>query len=447
MDIVLPGKVKTIIATLESAGFEAFAVGGCVRDSLLGRTPNDWDITTSATPLQVKEHFSHTFDTGIEHGTVTVLLGKEGFEVTTYRVDGDYEDGRHPKNVTFTPDLKEDLKRRDFTINAMAYNETTGLVDLFGGKEDLQTGVIKAVGEPHERFTEDALRILRAVRFAAQLDFAIDEATSKAAEDLAGNLSRISAERIHVELEKLLVSAHPEKLRTAWELGITKVILPEFDAMMTAEQNNAHHIYSVGDHTIVAMQNIDPQPILRFTMLMHDMGKTQCARLDEKGIWHYHGHAALSVPIAAKLMKRLRFDNKTMSAVKVLVGNHSRYPKEEEADLRRNIYEIGEDLFPLWLKVKRADILAQNTAVHEEKLSYLIRIEELYRKILERGDCLSLKTLALTGSDLIADGMKGGPRMGNVLKALLEDVLEHPEHNTKEYLLEKSREINRKEED
>ena len=249
IQIQIPEKAKYIIETIQNAGFEAYVVGGCVRDSILGRCPEDWDITTSARPEQVKQLFRRTIDTGIQHGTVTVMLDKEGFEVTTYRVDGKYEDSRHPKEVTFTPNLEEDLKRRDFTINAMAYNETEGLIDIFGGLKDIEAKLIRCVGNPEERFGEDALRIMRAIRFSAQLGYEIHEDTEAAIRKLAPTLQKISAERIQVELTKLLVSPHPDTLREAYDMGVTKVILPEFDAMMETPQKHKHHKYNVGEHT------------------------------------------------------------------------------------------------------------------------------------------------------------------------------------------------------
>jgi len=257
MKIQLPEKVNTIISTLQAHGYEAYAVGGCVRDSILGRIPDDWDITTSATPLETKSLFKRTFDTGIEHGTITVLIDKEAFEVTTYRVDGKYEDSRHPSEVTFTRSLKEDLLRRDFTINAMAYNDAEGLVDIFGGMEDLKNNTIRCVGNAKERFGEDALRILRAVRFAAQLGFEIESETQDAIKILAPTLANISAERIQVELIKMLVSPNPGLLQAAYELGITKVILPEFDELMKTTQETPHHIYTVGEHTEAVLRNFE----------------------------------------------------------------------------------------------------------------------------------------------------------------------------------------------
>lgn len=262
MVLTIPEKVEFIINKLETAGFEAYAVGGCVRDSILGRKPDDWDITTSAKPEQVKALFRRTVDTGLQHGTVTVMIDKEGFEVTTYRVDGEYEDGRHPKEVTFTASLEEDLKRRDFTINAMAYNTSSGLVDMFGGLEDIKKKIIRCVGNPLERFTEDALRIMRAVRFSAQLGFEIEKETKAALSVIAPNLKNVSAERIETELVKLLVSPHPDYLRTAWETGITKEFLPEFDACMNTEQNTPHHCWTVGEHALHSLLNVPCDKVL-----------------------------------------------------------------------------------------------------------------------------------------------------------------------------------------
>ena len=320
MAIQLPDKVKCIIERLTAAGHEAYAVGGCVRDSILGRQPEDWDITTSASPGQVKQLFSRTIDTGIQHGTVTVLLDKEGFEVTTYRVDGDYEDKRHPKEVVFTGDLLEDLKRRDFTINAMAYNEQQGLVDAFGGVKDLAQKQIRCVGNPLDRFQEDALRMMRAARFAAQLGFSIEGKTREAIPLLAGNLAEISAERIQAELVKLLVSGHPEELRTVYQTGMSKVFLPEFDRMMETPQNNQHHCYNVGEHTIAALQNIRSDKVLRLTMLLHDVAKPICKVQDNKGIYHFYGHPEKGAKMARDILQRLKFDNDTITKVTALVA-------------------------------------------------------------------------------------------------------------------------------
>ena len=318
MKIQLPEHVKQIIHRLQQEGYDAYAVGGCVRDTLLGRCPQDWDITTSARPQVVKSLFSHTIDTGIAHGTVTVMLDHTGYEVTTYRIDGEYEDARHPKTVTFTGNLVEDLKRRDFTINAMAYNDTAGLVDAFDGMGDLKRHVIRCVGIPHDRFGEDALRMLRAVRFAAQLGFSIEEKTRQAVADLADNLQKVSAERIQTEMVKLLTSAHPEEMRTVYELGLSRVFLPEFDRMMETPQITKHHCYSVGEHTIHAMQEVQQDRILRLTMLLHDVAKPVCVTTDEKGQNHFKGHPAEGAEMARVILRRLKFDNETIKRVCLL---------------------------------------------------------------------------------------------------------------------------------
>lgn len=433
--IQLPEKVNTIIETLQSHGYEAYAVGGCVRDSLLGRTPGDWDITTSAMPEETKTLFSHTFDTGIEHGTVTVLLDREGFEVTTYRIDGKYEDSRHPSEVTFTRSLKEDLLRRDFTINAMAYNETSGLVDEFGGLKDLKARKIKCVGDAHARFSEDALRILRGVRFAAQLGFEIEEDTREGMRELAPTLANISAERIQVELVKMLTSDRPDLLGDAYELGITKVFLPEFDRMMETTQETPHHMYTVGEHTLHALCNVRPDKILRLTMLLHDTGKPALKAVDEEGVAHFKKHAFESEKIAKTVLRRLKFDNDTLRKVTRLVYYHDYRMPEKAVNVRRAMHTIGEDIFPYYLEVRRADVLAQSMYQREDKIRNLDGVEARYREIVEAGQCVSLKELAISGKDLIEAGMEPGKEIGETLKKMLSLVIEHPELNTKEELL------------
>ncbi len=434
--ITLPEKVKFIIDTIMDAGYEAYAVGGCVRDSILGRVPDDWDITTSATPHQVKELFKRTIDTGIQHGTVTVMLDKEGFEVTTYRIDGEYEDSRHPKEVTFTANLVEDLKRRDFSINAMAYNDKAGLIDVFEGVRDIERKMIRCVGNAKERFTEDALRMMRAVRFSAQLGYEIEEHTASAIKDLAANLANISAERIQVELIKLVTSPHPEHLRIAYETGITKVIMPEFDVCMETVQNNPHHCYTVGEHTLKSMQCIEPDKILRLAMLFHDIGKPVTISTDEKGIHHFYGHPDVSEELARKILRRLKFDNYTLRMVTGLVKYHDREVKPEPKYVRRAILKIGEDIFPLLFPIKKADIAAQSDYKREEKNEKLELVRLAYEEVQEKNQCVSLKTLAITGRDLITEaGMQAGPELGRVLEKLLDEVIENPEFNQKETLL------------
>lgn len=441
MKIQLPEKVSEIINTLQANGYEAYAVGGCVRDSILGRTPDDWDITTSATPLETKELFKRTFDTGIEHGTITVLLDKDAFEVTTYRVDGKYEDSRHPKEVTFTRSLSEDLLRRDFTINAMAYNDTEGLVDIFGGMEDLANRTIRCVGNAEARFGEDALRILRAVRFASQLGFEIEEETKQGIQKLAPTLANISAERIQVELIKMLISPNPELLRTAYELGITKVILPEFDTMMVTEQETPHHMYSVGEHTLKAIRLVRPEKVLRLTMLFHDIAKPLMKTIDENGVAHFKMHDVKGVEMTKSILRRLKFDNDTLGKVMKLVQYHDYRIPAEPKSVRKAMNKIGEELFPFYLEVREADTMAQSEYLREEKLQNIREMELCYKEILEKKECVSLKTLAISGSDLIADGMQPGKEIGFVLNTLLELVIEEPELNTKETLLRMRKEL------
>ena len=437
--IKLPKHVKYIIETLEQNGYEAYAVGGCVRDSILGREPNDWDITTSADPYEVKKLFSHTIDTGLQHGTVTIMLEHVGYEVTTYRIDGDYEDSRHPKEVMFTKALEEDLKRRDFTVNAMAYNDRDGLIDLFHGMDDIQKKVIRCVGNAEERFTEDALRIMRAVRFSAQFGYEIELETKKAIVKLAPNLKNISAERIREELIKLLVSEHPEYIRIAYETGITAQILPELDVCMETKQNTPHHMYTVGEHIIHSLTNVPGDKVLRLAMLMHDIGKPYCITTDETGRDHFKGHAEKSAEMAAVIMHRLKFDNDTLNRVKRLAKYHdwaiSLSPPIKKATVRSMISRIGEDLFPDLFTIGDADLLAQSDYFKAEKEEKQQLLKEMCREIIEQGDCLSIKNLAVSGNDLIEHGMKPGKELGQVLQKMLEDVLKHPSSNNKEYLL------------
>lgn len=441
MTINIPQKAEQILHILNEAGYEAYVVGGCVRDSILDRVPGDWDITTSALPEQVKELFHRTVDTGIQHGTVTVMMGKEGFEVTTYRVDGEYHDGRHPDAVTFTRSLEEDLKRRDFTINAMAYHPEHGLVDLFGGMEDINRKIIRCVGDPVERFTEDALRMLRAVRFSAQLGFTVEENTKAALARMSGNLEHVSAERIQTELVKLLVSDHPEKIQDAYELGITKVILPEFDAMMETTQETLHHCYNVGEHTIHALMNIPADKVLRLTMLFHDTGKPARKTVDPDGTAHFKGHAYVSEELTKSIMHRLKFDNDTLRKVSKLVLYHDDRMPATMKHVRRAMNRISAELFPYYMKVRMADTLAQSDYQRDKKLENLAGIEKCYQEILEKKQCVSLKELKVNGQDLIAAGIEKGPKIGQTLQILLQEVIEEPEKNTREYLLARIKEL------
>ncbi len=450
MTFQIPEKVQYIIDTLINNGFEAYAVGGCVRDMILGKIPEDWDITTSAKPYQVKEVFRRTVDTGIIHGTVTVLLDKEHFEVTTYRLDGLYEDNRHPKEVSFTGDLQEDLKRRDFTINAMAYNQADGIIDLFGGMKDLQNRLIRCVGDANERFDEDALRLLRAVRFSAQLDFQIEEQTKSAIKAKAVLLKNISAERIRTELTKLLISDNPDRLRLLYELGITKVILPEFDKMMITGQKNIHHAYSVGEHTIRTVSTVaglisenrfsrQERCILRWAMLLHDIEKPSTITMGKDGQNHFYGHQVEGANTARRILKDLKFDNETLETVVHLVRWHDYRFALTPLGIRKAANKIGKEYMELLFEVNYADTSGKNPNNNQAKFLQLEEARRLYREMLARNECVSLKELQISGKDLIVAGFKPGRRMGSILHHLLDEVIKDPSLNNKEDLLNMAR--------
>ena len=343
--IEIPSGAERILRALRDSGYEAYIVGGCVRDCLLGKEPADWDITTSARPEQVKAVFRKTVDTGIKHGTVTVLMNDGKYEVTTFRTDGVYTDHRHPDAVTFSPDLKEDLKRRDFTVNAMAYSAESGIVDLFGGMADMERKVIRAVGDPKSRFGEDALRMMRAVRFSAQLGYDIDPETAAAVKELAPTLSAVSGERIRDELEKLLVSDNPGRLRDLCELGLTAVFLPEFDRTMGVTQNNPHHRYTVGEHTLTALAASRCDRIVRLTVLLHDIAKPLMKTTDADGIDHFKGHPKKGSEMAGEILRRLREDNRTIARVKNLISWHDLRPGSDPVSVRKTAAKVEKYVF------------------------------------------------------------------------------------------------------
>lgn len=451
MHIQVPAGARYIIEELNRAGYEAYIVGGCVRDCLLGKMPNDWDITTSAKPEEVKALFERTIDTGIQHGTVTVLVPREvvgvehaehtdyAFEVTTYRVDGRYADHRHPTGVTFTASLEEDLKRRDFTINAMAYNDRDGVIDMFQGQQDLADGVIRCVGVAGKRFDEDALRILRAVRFAAQLDFSIEEETKLAMRKQAHFLEHISAERIQAEFTKLITSEHPERIEEAYELGLTKVFLPEFDAMMGVEQNNPYHMYTVGKHTIEVLKHVPGDTVLRYSALLHDVGKPVCRTTDARGVDHFRGHQKAGADMAKKILRRLKMDNETIERVQRLVLNHDFGIQDGDLTLkgvRRFLARLGTEHFDDYMCIRRADVAGQSSYQLQERKLALVRTEEMYRVIQEERQCLRMADMEIDGKTLIQMGIAPGPMMGKILRELFERVLENPELNKRDCLME-----------
>lgn len=436
MDI--PPAVSLIISILEKEGYEAYAVGGCVRDTILGRIPDDWDITTSALPEQVKSIFRRTIDTGIKHGTVTVRMKGRGYEVTTYRIDGVYTDSRHPQSVTFTSSLTEDLKRRDFTINAMAYNPKSGLADPFGGMHDIENKIIKCVGKAEERFGEDALRILRAVRFAAQLGFDIESGTERAMSELAPTLVNISKERIRTELEKLIMSENPGRIRDAYRLGITAVILPEFDVIMKTPQNVKYHIYDVGEHSIHVMEHVRADKYLRWAALLHDIGKPECRTTDGSGKDSFKGHAHVGADIAGHILRGLKLDNKTIDTVTRLIYCHMDKPVKHGRSMsamRRSVNVIGKELYPMFLELREADINAKNGLYIEAEQEELDYMRGAYEEIIARSQCTSLKELDIKGRDLIDMGIEPGVEMGCILNKLLDEVIADPGLNKKEILM------------
>ena len=435
MQLKLPPKVKYVIDSLEARGFEAYAVGGCVRDMVLGKEPKDYDITTNARPDEIKRVFNNTVDTGIQHGTVTVVMYPDTFEVTTYRADGDYNDSRHPESVSFLDDIRGDLERRDFTINAMAYHEKRGLVDLFCGMEDLAKKTVRCVGVANDRFSEDALRVMRAYRFAAQLGFSIDEETRKAACDHAKDLLEISAERKRDELMKILTSDHPDVLIDMYRDNVTAVVLPEFDACMETEQNSKYHIYNVGEHTIRSVLAIRPDPALRLAMLLHDFGKPKTRTTNEDGTDHFYGHPEVSAEMAKDILRRFKFDNATSKKVVTLVKYHDYRPEPNEKSVRKAARKIGPDNFLEYLEVQRADASAQEPMTMERNMERIKKVEEVFSDIIKRGDALSVAELEIDGNDLIKMGYEG-KTIGEVLNFLLEAVTDDPSINSKEKLIE-----------
>ncbi len=442
MTMDMPKNVDTAINLLQSAGFEAYAVGGCVRDSLLGKTPNDWDITTSAKPEDMKSVFAefHCIDTGIKHGTVTVVIDGEPLEITTFRLDGEYEDNRHPKSVTFTSNLGADLGRRDFTVNAMAYSKMTGTVDLFGGQNDLKNKIIRCVGDPDRRFNEDALRILRALRFASALDFEIEEKTAQSLLKNRALLGNISEERIAKELLKLVCGKGAKRILTDFAPVLFE-ILPELQPMYKNSHDNPHHCYDIYEHTLIAVESIDPEPTLRFAMLLHDCGKPAVKKFDENGVAHFYGHQRISAEISAQILARLKVSNKFRDEILFLVSNHDRWELYENTEkMPRYLSKFGLDGVLNLLKVMRADVLAQSPE-YRYRLYQIADAEETAKNLAAQKPCLSLSELQINGRTLMDIGIPQGRKLGAVLAQLLDEVIDGVTKNTQEALTTRAREI------
>ena len=442
MTMDMPKNVDTAINLLQSAGFEAYAVGGCVRDSLLGKTPNDWDITTSAKPEDMKSVFAdfHCIDTGIKHGTVTVVIDGEPLEITTFRLDGEYEDNRHPKSVTFTSNLGADLGRRDFTVNAMAYSKMTGTVDLFSGQNDLKNRIIRCVGDPDRRFNEDALRILRALRFASALDFEIEEKTAQSLLKNRALLGNISEERIAKELLKLVCGKGAKRTLTDFAPVLFE-ILPELQPMYKNSHDNPHHCYDIYEHTLISVESIDPEPTLRFAMLLHDCGKPAVKKFDENGVAHFYGHQRISAEISAQILARLKVSNKFRDEILFLVSNHDRWELYENTEkMPRYLSKFGLDGVLKLLKVMRADVLAQSPE-YRYRLDQIADAEETAKNLAAQKPCLSLRELQINGRTLMDIGIPQGRKLGAVLAQLLDEVIDGVTKNTQEALTTRAMEI------
>ncbi len=433
--IQLPSNVERILTLLNRAGYKAYVVGGCVRDALLSKTPKDWDVCTSALPDDMERVF-HGFrvvETGLKHGTLTVVLDGVPYEITTFRVDGAYTDHRHPDGVTFVTDVREDLARRDFTINAMAYHPAEGLIDAFGGQEDLQHKVIRCVGQSEERFREDALRILRALRFASVYGFTIDEETAKAAHTLKETLNLVAAERIRAELGKLLCGQGCGAILRAYR-DILGQILPQLTPMFDFPQCSPYHRFDVWEHTVRSVENVPTTEALRFTMLLHDAGKPATFTRDEAGIGHFHGHAACSEKIAEEVMTRLRMDKATAQRVILLVKHHDISLSTDSRLLKRRLNQFGEEALRQLIDVQEADQIAKGTCDPEEIRASADALRQALDALLASAPCFTLKDLAVNGRDIAAIGAKGSA-IGDILQHLLSCVMDDTLPNEKEPLL------------
>lgn len=432
--IALSEEIITILNKLNKNGFEAFLVGGFVRDIIMGKDPNDADMATNATPTEMLEVFKdfRTVETGIKHGTITVIINRKPFEITTYRTEKGYSDCRHPDKVNFEEKITDDLSRRDFTVNSIAYSPEAGFVDPFGGKEDIEKKIIRCVGEPEKRFSEDSLRILRALRFSSVLSFSIDNETEKAMFKCKSLLKHISRERVFAELSKMLCGDNIKEVLIKYS-DIISDVLPEIKEMQGFNQHNFHHIYDVLEHTAVVCENAPALPHLRFAALFHDCGKPDCFSLDEKGVGHFYSHASISAKKAEKALLRLRCDNKTRERVIKLIKLHDAPIEESEAAVKRKLAKIGEEVFFDLIELKRADTMGLAPEFHS-RMAHFDVLESMAKQIISQKSCFSLKDLKINGNDLSAMGLKG-KEIGQILNLLLDAVMEKKVENEKNALL------------
>ena len=436
MRLVLPYNARFIIDRLQQSGYSCYAVGGCVRDSIIGRQPADWDFTTSALPEEIERVFSdcRTLDFGTQFGTIGVILDNEQYEVTTYRIDGEYSDARHPDSVSFSTSLKDDLSRRDFTVNAMAYNDTDGLIDYYNGQRDLQYGVIRCVGVATNRFAEDALRILRALRFASTLGFSIEPSTSAAILSGRKMLSEIASERISEELLKLLCGEKVDFILRRYR-SVIAVFIPELVGTFDFEQNNKHHNRDVYRHMVASVKNIEPDPLLRTTMLFHDIGKPMAHTMDHHGVSHYRNHPLLGAAMTEEILRRLCMPRRFIEEVTTLIRFHDVRLTPDAAQIKQLLGRLGVETVHRLYKVQRADILAQSLYHREEKLSNLSAVEQETERIIRAGECYNLRMLNINGSDLLHIGITSGEQIGKTLDKLLEMVISGELRNEKPDLI------------
>lgn len=435
LQILPPAPVQQALDTLTQAGFEAYIVGGCVRDAMRGAEPSDWDCTTNANPDQICACFRafHVIETGLQHGTVTVVIDHMPIEITTYRIDGVYADHRRPDSVTFTDSLTDDLARRDFTVNAMAYHPARGLIDPFCGTSDLEAGIIRCVGNPADRFDEDGLRILRAMRFASVLDFSIAPETANAVLAQKSLLCHISAERIDAELTKLLCGVGAERVLTAFS-DVLFTVLPELAPMQGFDQHNPYHDYDVYTHTLKALSAVPPEPILRWAALLHDAGKPHCYTEDERG-GHFYGHAAISVEIAKRALLMMKSDRKRLDRVLLLVEKHDTVFNGTEKQLKRLVRQIGDEAAEQLLLLHKADVSAQAEKHRAKRIAESDRLLAVLADLRTAEACMSLKQLCITGSDLLEIGIPQGKEIGRTLNRLLDAVIDGTLPNDRAALL------------
>ena len=441
-NISIPEKVNYVLETLISNGFEAYIVGGCVRDILLGLTPADWDITTNAEPEETISCFKDVtvVPTGLKHGTVTIIINSYPIEVTTYRIDGDYKDHRRPDNVLFTKNLREDLARRDFTVNAMAYNSDSGIIDYFGGLDDLGKKTIRCVGDPEKRFAEDALRIFRCVRLASQLDFIIEEKTELSMKNLSKTLDFVAKERLQSELSlavmgkgfKRVFLENPEPLFQ---------IIPELKPSYKFDQNTPYHIYDIYEHILTAVKAAACNPIIKLTMLFHDIGKPDCYTVDENGVGHFKGHGRVSVELTNRILRRLKYSNDSRERILVLVKYHDLKIPPTNKVIRRWLNRLGKQAFEDLMLVQRADAAAKTPKFGKIQISEIEEIEKMFKIVLEENQCFSLEHLNISGKDITSLGVSEGPKIGKILNCLLEKVVDGDIPNEKEVLIEETKNL------